>query len=45
MKNFENVDEILDFAINEEQGAVDFYSELADACQNRRHAPGIYRIR
>ena len=31
MKNFENVDAILDFAINEEQMAVDFYSELADA--------------
>ena len=30
MKNFENVDAILDFAINEEQMAVDFYSELAD---------------
>ena len=30
MKNFENVDDILDFAINEEQMAVDFYSELAE---------------
>ncbi|MCF8368374.1 MAG: ferritin family protein [Bacteroidales bacterium] len=30
MKNFENVNDILDFAINEEQLAVDFYSELAD---------------
>lgn len=30
MKQFENVDDILDFAINEEQMAVDFYSELAD---------------
>ena len=30
MKNFKNVDDILDFAINEEQLAVDFYSELAD---------------
>lgn len=33
MKNFENVDAILDFAINEEQMAVDFYSELADAAK------------
>ncbi len=33
MKNFENVDEILDFAINEEQLAVDFYSELADVAK------------
>lgn len=33
MKNFENVDAILDFAINEEQGAVDFYSELADVAK------------
>ena len=30
MKKFENVDDILDFAINEEQMAVDFYSELAE---------------
>lgn len=30
MKQFENVDDILDFAINEEQMAVNFYSELAD---------------
>ena len=30
MKEFENVDDILDFAINEEQMAVDFYSELAE---------------
>ena len=29
MKNFENVNDILDFAINEEQMSVDFYSELA----------------
>jgi rubrerythrin len=29
MKNFENIDEILDFAINEEQLAVDFYQELS----------------
>lgn len=33
MKNFENVDVILDFAINEEQMAVDFYSELADVAK------------
>jgi rubrerythrin len=30
MKKFETVDEILDFAMNEEQMAVDFYSELAE---------------
>lgn len=30
MKKFENVNDILDFAINEEQMAVDFYSELAE---------------
>jgi rubrerythrin len=30
MKKFETVDEILDFAMNEEQQAVDFYSELAE---------------
>ena len=30
MKQFENVDDILDFAINEEQMAVDFYSELSE---------------
>ena len=33
MKNFEKVDDILDFAINEEQMAVDFYSELADVAK------------
>ena len=33
MKKFENVDDILDFAINEEQMAVDFYSELSDAAK------------
>ncbi len=30
MKQFENINDILDFAINEEQMAVDFYSELAE---------------
>ncbi len=30
MKKFEDVNDILDFAINEEQMAVDFYSELAE---------------
>ena len=29
MKDFNNVDEILDFAMNSEQEAVDFYNELA----------------
>lgn len=30
MKNFESIDDILDFAINAEQEAVDFYNQLAD---------------
>lgn len=30
MKNFENIDDILDFAINEEQKAIDFYAELVE---------------
>jgi rubrerythrin len=30
MKKFETVNDILDFAMNEEQQAVDFYSELAE---------------
>ena len=29
MKEFSNIDDILEFAIGEEQGAIDFYSELA----------------
>lgn len=29
MKEFNSLDEILDFAINEEQMAADFYTELA----------------
>lgn len=29
MKEFKTINDILDFAINEEQGAVEFYSELA----------------
>jgi rubrerythrin len=33
MKQFENVDDILDFAMNEEQLAVDFYTELAENAQ------------
>ena len=33
MKQFENINDILDFAINEEQMAVDFYSELANAAK------------
>ena len=33
MKQFENVNDILDFAINEEQMAVDFYSELAESAR------------
>lgn len=34
MKEFENIDEILDFAINEEQQAVDFYISLAENAKN-----------
>ena len=30
MKDFKNIDEILDFAIQNEQNAVDFYIKLAD---------------
>ena len=30
MKEFKSINDILDFAINEEQKAVDFYSELAE---------------
>ncbi len=30
MDNFKSVDEVLDFAINQEQEAIDFYSELAN---------------
>ena len=33
MNKIETVNEILDFAINEEQMAVDFYSELADVAK------------
>ncbi len=33
MKNFNTIDEILDFAISEEQGAVDFYSELSESAK------------
>lgn len=34
MKTFNSVDEILDFAMNSEQDAVDFYTSLADKMQN-----------
>ena len=34
MKNFNTIDEILDFAIGEEQAAVDFYSELAETAKS-----------
>jgi len=30
MKNFSSIDEVLDFAINAEQEAVDFYNQLAE---------------
>ena len=34
MKNFNTIDEILDFAIGEEQAAVDFYSELSESSKS-----------
>ncbi len=34
MKDFNSINDILDFAINLEQGAVDFYNELAQNAQN-----------
>ncbi len=34
MKNFNTIDEILDFAIGEEQNAVDFYSELSESSKS-----------
>jgi rubrerythrin len=33
MKEFENINDVLDFAMNEEQQAVDFYSRLAEQAQ------------
>jgi len=34
MKDFDTIDDILDFAINSEQNAVDFYHKLADESRN-----------
>ena len=34
MKNFESINEILDFAIQQEQEAVDFYLQLAEQMKN-----------
>jgi len=34
MKEFDSIDDILDFAIGEEEKAVDFYSELADKAKS-----------
>lgn len=34
MKEFKDIDDILDFAINEEQKAIDFYNILADKSSN-----------
>ncbi|MCK4662660.1 MAG: ferritin family protein [Bacteroidales bacterium] len=34
MKEFENINDILDFAINSEQEAVDFYTKLANNAKN-----------
>ncbi|MEI7499945.1 MAG: ferritin family protein [Bacteroidota bacterium] len=36
MKEFTNINEILDFAIGEEQAAVDFYLQLANQSNNRQ---------
>jgi len=33
MKEFENINDVLDFAMNEEQQAVDFYTRLAEQAQ------------
>ena len=35
MKQFKSIDEILDFAINAEQEAVDFYTDLAENANNK----------
>ncbi len=34
MKKFQNIDEVLDFAMKAEQEAVDFYNQLANTMQN-----------
>ena len=34
MKEFKSVDDILDFAMNSEQEAVDFYNDLAESAKN-----------
>jgi rubrerythrin len=34
MKDFNNIDDILDFAMEAEQGAVDFYNDLAKTAKN-----------
>lgn len=34
MKEFKTVDDVLDFAMNSEQEAVDFYNNLAESAQN-----------
>ncbi|MBS4013072.1 MAG: ferritin family protein [Bacteroidetes bacterium] len=36
MKAFENIDEVLDFAMNAEQEAVDFYTQLASVMSNQQ---------
>ena len=35
MENFKNIDKILDFAIEQEQEAIDFYSELSKQAKNQ----------
>ena len=36
MKNFDSIDDILDFAMESEQEAVDFYSQLARRMNNEQ---------
>lgn len=36
MKEFNNINDVLDFAIGEEQGAVDFYRQLAETSTNEQ---------
>ena len=42
MKEFKTIDDILDFAINEEQKAADLYAGLADKSRNRE-IQGVFR--
>lgn len=42
MTNFNNINDVLDFAIGEEQAAMDFYLQLADKSKNE-HIKQIFR--